>query len=606
MNLESQNVNIILSFLILLHINKLFILNLFFALTFHLYLFLLLYYNKLMSDKSSLNIQDIAINYIQQLVKQCNGMKTIVFDAETKILFSLVMTKSSAIKEEIFMFEELKNLKTTNKNMNVKAIFFIKPSEENISMLVPLLKTPIYGEYFMNFTNVVSEEQLRKLANADEFSSIKNMEEVYLDYYVINKNLFHFNFESSSINQLYSNINKWKQSEHFMINEMTKNLFAYCISMRSNPVIKYIKKNELSSLLANKLNEMFSDNRDVVGKNCGNNPNSMIFIYDRREDPITPLLTQWTYQAMIHDNYKINNNIIDFQNEKVVLSDLEDDFLLENKEKEFGEITNIINDKVMEYAKNNKDEDKLDTFKDMIKYLENLPTLKKQSMEVTKHSGIIFDLIRRVNEKKLLEISSLEQDIACSSSKKDHMNKIISIIKNPIYAKHTYEKVKLYLLFCLRYEDDQMAINTLKEVMSENNMHDYMIVGDLIIKNFGNSSRCLDLFGNKDFLSKHLNKITSVFKDVPNVFTQHTSLLSNTLKKIMDKKPIPEIETLNSTGKEKIENYTVFCIGGGTYEEHRDINNIAKTNKINLTFGTSHMLNPTEFIEMIENIKGNK
>lgn len=559
-----------------------------------------------MSDKSSIYIQDIAINYIQQIVKQCNGMKTIVFDAETKILFSLVMTKSSAIKEEIFMFEEIKNLKTQNKNMNVKAIFFLKPSEENISLLVQLLKQPIYGEYYVNFTNVVSDEQLRKLANSDEFSTIKNMEEVYLDYYVINKNFLHLNFESSSVNQLYSNINKWKQNEHFVINEITKNLFAYCISMRLNPVIKYIKKNELSSLLANKLYELFNDNRDVVAKNCGNNPNSLVLIYDRREDPITPLLTQWTYQAMIHDNYKINNNIIDFQNEKVVLSDMEDDFLLENKEKEFGEITNIINDKVMEYAKNNKDDEKMDTFKDMVKYLENIPTLKKQSMEVTKHSGIIFDLIRRVNEKKLLEISSLEQDIACSSSKKEHLNKIISIIKNPVYSKHTLEKVKLYLLFCLRYEDDQMAINTLKEVMSENNMHDYMIIGDLIIKNFGNNSRSLDLFGNKDFLSRHLNKITSVFKEVPNVFTQHTSLLSNLLKKILEKKTLTELETLNSTGKEKIDNYTIFCIGGCTYEELRDINSISKTMKLNISLGSTHVLNPNEFIEMIENIKGNK
>ena len=58
--------------------------------------------------------------------------------------------------------------------------------------------------------------------------------------------------------------------------------------MRLNPVIKYIKKNELSSLLANKLYEIFNDNRDVVAKNCGNNPNSLVLIYDRREDPITP------------------------------------------------------------------------------------------------------------------------------------------------------------------------------------------------------------------------------------------------------------------------------------------------------------------------------
>lgn len=27
----------------------------------------------------------------------------------------------------------------------------------------------------------------------------------------------------------------------------------------------------------------------------------MVLILDRREDPITPLLNQWTYQAMLHE-----------------------------------------------------------------------------------------------------------------------------------------------------------------------------------------------------------------------------------------------------------------------------------------------------------------
>lgn len=33
----------------------------------------------------------------------------------------------------------------------------------------------------------------------------------------------------------------------------------------------------------------------------------VLLILDRRDDPVTPLLTQWTYQAMIHELLTIHN-----------------------------------------------------------------------------------------------------------------------------------------------------------------------------------------------------------------------------------------------------------------------------------------------------------
>jgi vacuolar protein sorting-associated protein 45 len=64
-----------------------------------------------------------------------------------------------------------------------------------------------------------------------------------------------------------------------------------------------------------------------------NSSNTVLLILDRREDPITPLLNQWTYQAMIHEILGINNNRVDLKSriptipedmEEVVLS-TEDD-----------------------------------------------------------------------------------------------------------------------------------------------------------------------------------------------------------------------------------------------------------------------------------------
>lgn len=52
------------------------------------------------------------------------------------------------------------------------------------------------------------------------------------------------------------------------------------------------------------------DDDQILSKYAGGctNPKSVIFILDRRDDPITPLLNQFTYQAMIHELIGIKRN----------------------------------------------------------------------------------------------------------------------------------------------------------------------------------------------------------------------------------------------------------------------------------------------------------
>lgn len=37
----------------------------------------------------------------------------------------------------------------------------------------------------------------------------------------------------------------------------------------------------------------------------------ILLILDRRSDPVTPLLNQWTYQAMVHELLGISNGRVD-------------------------------------------------------------------------------------------------------------------------------------------------------------------------------------------------------------------------------------------------------------------------------------------------------
>jgi len=58
----------------------------------------------------------------------------------------------------------------------------------------------------------------------------------------------------------------------------------------------------------------------------------VLVIVERYEDPVSPLLNQWTYEAMVHELIGINNNRVQMENvptdgqKNLVLSAQHDEF----------------------------------------------------------------------------------------------------------------------------------------------------------------------------------------------------------------------------------------------------------------------------------------
>merc|ERR1711881_461532 len=84
---------------------------------------------------------------------------------------------------------------------------------------------------------------------------------------------------------------------------------------------------------------------------------TLLLILDRREDPVTPLLKQWTYQAMAHELIGITHNVVDISKcpggkkdqEELVLDPRTDSFFKDNMHLNFGEIGENIKQLVEEY-----------------------------------------------------------------------------------------------------------------------------------------------------------------------------------------------------------------------------------------------------------------
>src|SRR4051812_44441107 len=100
------------------------------------------------SEKSFYNLFEIGKDYISNMIHQVSGIKSIILDKETKMIFSLLTSKSVAIKEEVFMFDEIENYRT-EKMLTVKGIYFLRPTDGNLVFLQKHLHNPMYGDIYL-------------------------------------------------------------------------------------------------------------------------------------------------------------------------------------------------------------------------------------------------------------------------------------------------------------------------------------------------------------------------------------------------------------------------------------------------------------------------
>lgn len=116
------------------------------------------------------------------------------------------------------------------------------------------------------------------------------------------------------------------------LHRTVQGITSVLLSLKKCPYIRYQNSSNMAKRLAEKIREVLSKESNSFEFRQESNP--ILLIVDRRDDPVTPLLNQWTYQAMVHELLTINNNRVNLSHVKgiskelkeVVLSAEHDDF----------------------------------------------------------------------------------------------------------------------------------------------------------------------------------------------------------------------------------------------------------------------------------------
>merc|ERR1740117_2234209 len=130
-----------------------------------------------------------------------------------------------------------------------------------------------------------------------------------------------------------------------------------------------------------------------------------------------------------------------------------------------------------------------------------------------------------------MDASQLEQELACAENQKEHFKSLKELISGSKITN--MERLRLVLLYTLRYEHDS-STSELRDMLRRKGIgEDQVELVEKLLKYAGSHARTGDLFQNKSFLAQARSTLSSSFRGVENVYTQHKTLLASLVEKLM-------------------------------------------------------------------------
>uniref|UniRef100_A0A8C7VYV0 Vacuolar protein sorting-associated protein 45 n=1 Tax=Oncorhynchus mykiss TaxID=8022 RepID=A0A8C7VYV0_ONCMY len=521
-----------------------------------------------------MNVTLAVKQYISKMIENSGpGMKVLLMDKETTSIVSVVYTQSEILQKEVYLFERIDSQSRDNMK-HLKAICFLRPTKENVENLIQELRRPKYSVYFIYFSNVISKSEIKALAEADEQEVVAEVQEFYGDFIAVNPHLFSLNLSGGR---------SWEPT---LLPRTTQGLTSVLLALKKCPMIRYQLSSDMAKRLGESVKQIITKEYELFDFRKTEVP-PLLLIMDRSDDAITPLLNQWTYQAMVHELLGLNNNRIDLSRvpgiskelKEVVLSAENDEFYANNLYLNFGEIGTNIKNLMEDFQKKKpKEQQKLESISDMKAFVDNYPQFKKMSGTVSKHVTVVGELSRLVSERHLMEVSEVEQELACQNDHSSASQNVRRLLQNPRVSE--LDAVRLVMLYALRYERHSSSI--LPSLMEELNRkgvserHRRMVTS--MVEYGGKRVRGSDLINPQDAVA-----ITKQFfkglKGVENVYTQHAPLLQETLDQLIKGRlkdsQFPYLGP--SSLRDRPQDIIVFVIGGATYEEALAVYNLNRT-----------------------------
>ena len=608
-------------------------------------------------------------------------MKSLLVDDFALAMTSNGMNQTDILKREVFAVEPLLMSKSKSKSKSlekvvvvpsreeeslrfVKAVCILRPTNENVNALCERLRggtstsssNSSYGEFHVFFTNSIDERKLRAIAKADARgggNKVKQIQEIFCDVIAMDECAFVIDSRdcfkedamrafdpNGGMRKRVGNNNSSFQRTNYeyalmcdpswgvrngtpLIDRCVEGVTSVCLALKRPPMFRYSAKSNIARRIAEDAQRVASEREPGLFDFGRRNDEGYchVLIVDRFDDCVTPLLTQWTYQAMVHEIFGISSSNrvrapdaqkLSKKPEEFILSSREDAFFRDHKYDDYGDVGAAVKKYVDDFANErskttaSKSTASVD---DVAKFVERFPEFRQKSATVAKHVQLVHTLSKVINDRQLMKVSEIEQELACAGTSVNGLEKQVEeIVNDPSFGES--EKVRLVALYCLRRETEAPQIcQHLIRVLSNHVGGKRIDALDCMLRRGGENARTSDLFGTKTIAARMRTSV-SALKGAENVYTRHVPLVRSLVAQCVNGKlPASEYsptwDGFTPECSKKPAEIIVFIVGGATYAEARAVakfNASKESNNIKVTIGGYSMLHQSRFIENLANV----
>merc|ERR1719198_462880 len=343
---------------------------------------------------------------------------------------------------------------------------------------------------------------IQQLAEADEHEVVQQVQEYYADFLAINPDLAALGVPSTVG---LADGARWDQPT---FDRIQQGVCALLLALKKRPIIRYTARSESAMRLAESVLNTMDTEADLFAFRKPDVP-PLLLLLDRGDDPGTPLLNQWTYQAMVHELIGISNNRVDLRDrpgvpndlEQVVLSPEQDPFFAANMFLNYGDLAVKVKELMDQFQAKTKSSKDISSIADMQSFVESYPEFRKLSGDVTKHVTLLGEINRIIDKEGLMECSEVEQELACTEDHSGAVSEVEGLLRKPSVTLQN--KLRLVLLYALRYEREASnRIAKFTDLLGQAGAtsEQQQLVGSML-QHYGAAQRTGDLFGNKSMFT---------------------------------------------------------------------------------------------------------
>ncbi|KAI5012655.1 hypothetical protein ZWY2020_024921 [Hordeum vulgare] len=525
-------------------------------------------------------------DYIDRMLQDISGMKVLILDPQTVGMVSVVYSQSDLLRKEVFLVETVDDASSSRASMaHLKAVYFLRPSSDNVQKLRRHLSAPRFAECHLFFSNILKIPQIQVLADSDEQEVVQQIQEFYADFCAIDPFHFTLNIHNNHIYMLPTVVDP--PGMQSFCDRAVDGIASVFLALKRRPVIRYQRTSDVAKRIAQETTRLMYEQE------------SGLFDFRRTENSSLLL-------AMVHELIGIENNKVDLKEfanvpkdqQEVVLSAVQDDFYRVNMFENFGDLGMNVKRMVDDFQHLSKSSQNFQSIDDMAKFVTNYPEYRKTHGNVTKHVALVSEMSRMVEERKLMQVSQTEQELACASGQAAAFEAVTSLLNNESVSD--IDRLRLVMLYALRYEKESpvQLMQLFNKLASRSAKYKSGLV-QFLLKQAGVDKRTGDLYGNRDLLNIARNMARGL-KGVENVYTQHQPLIFQTMEGIVKGRLRDADYPLvgNHFQQGRPQDVVIFIVGGTTYEEARSVALYNAANPgVRFFLGGSVVLNSKRFLE---------